>query len=217
MPLDDDTAARSRMRLVRLAAWLGDPAEWAPDGGGDAGLDAGARQAMAQSAVLRPVLNRWLADGMNLAALPFEPGFPEVLAQDEDTALAALVVTAPAAQLDVILRLFGAAVWQDRLRLAVLRTEREQLAATLGDDAMAFGLRRAPVLARALADPALMPASGDAIAAGRALCAALVARAHPALLAALALRWPDMTPPVELSERQVQAARTILYLQGIAV
>ena len=38
-----------------------------------------------------------------------------------------------------------------------------------------------------------------------------------ALLAALALRWPDMTPPVELSERQVQAARTILYLQGIAV
>ena len=109
---------------------------------------------------------------------------------------------------------FGAALWVEQLRLTVLRSDRERLAAQLGAEAMAFGLRRAPVFARALADLSLGRSAPDPVAAGYALCGSLVARARRGLFELFRLRLPDLPEPVALSDRQAQTAWAILALQG---
>ena len=198
--------------LLRLSAYLADPAAWVA---GDYGLADGARAMLASSRVTRPVLNRWLAERAGIANLGFDARFVAALDENEEISRGLGLCLADRETLDRIARFFAAAIWQDRLRLAVLKADREALLAELGPDALDFGLRRAPVFARALQEVPL-PRDMGAGPAGVALCAALIDRAHPALFALFRLRFPDPpAAPVALSEKQVQTAWALIALQGI--
>ena len=81
--------------------------------------------------------------------------------------------------------------------------------ALLGDDAMVFGLRRAPLLARPL--HALPFAAGDdLLAAGRRLCASLIHHASPPLHSIFRLRHADPSDPLDLSDPQARAGWAVL-------
>ncbi|PLL11190.1 hypothetical protein C0V75_18085 [Tabrizicola sp. TH137] len=207
MPLDHPPA----VGLFRLAEWLADPAAWLP---GDGGLPAELRAELAQSPVLRPLLNDWLTGQAGLVALD---GAATLLAEphsQEEVALAIALLTEPEDRLLDVARFLGAALWADRLRRTLLRSDRDSLAARLGAEAMAFGLRRAPLLARALMENPLAQTATDPLAAGYALSGALVARAHPWLFRLYRLRRPDLPDPIPLTDRQAQAAWAILALRG---
>ncbi len=209
MPLDD----AGNDALLRLATFLADPAGWFA---GDAGLDDGLRDAMAASPVLRPLLNRWLAERSGTRGFAPDAAIVAELGRSDEVRQAVMLLTAPEPRLLRTAQVFGAALWADRLRLTVLQRDRERLAQLLGADAFGFGLRRAPVVARALSDLGLSQQAPDPVSAGYALCGALVARARRDLFGLFRLRRPDMPDPVPLTERQAQTAWSIVAMGEVA-
>lgn len=199
-------AAMGGDRLLRLAEWLADPAGWFA---GDDGLPPDHRAALAASPMLRPALNRHLSRHIGIPGITMADSFVAALAQDDDTARATALATASGDHLHRAAQYLGAALCQNRLRTAVLRSERDRLTALLGDDAMAFGLRRAPLLARALQDLPLAT-SDDPLAAGRRLCASLIRRASPTVHAIFRLRQSAPDEPVDLSDPQARAGWAVL-------
>jgi hypothetical protein len=190
--------------MLRLAEWLADPASWLP--GDPSVLPDDLRAEMAASPVLRPALNRWLARNSGLDRLVINP-------VDLDAHAIALL-TAPAATQMQAARMLGAALWADRIRLALLKADRDRFAEQLGAEAIAFSLRRAVVFARPLTELGARLAAPDPVTAGRMLCAALLARAAPVLCDLFRLRHPDLSRPVPVTEGQAQAAWSVLALPG---
>lgn len=207
MPLDHGMPPA----MMRLAEWLADPAAWIP---GDPSLPEDLRAILGQSPILRPLLNDWLARSCGLAAMDWDSTIAEDPARAEEVGLAIALITEPDDRLLDVARFLGAALWVDRLRRTLLRSDRDRLAEQLGAEAMAFGLRRAPILARALMENPLAQSAEGPVEAGYALSAALVARAHPALHALYRLRLPALPDPLPLPDRQAQAAWAILALRG---
>lgn len=209
VPLDDTIGAAG----LRLAEWLADPAGWLPAGsGGLAALPDDLRDAMAASPVLRPALNRWLARNLGLDRLALDQTILARLNADTDAdAAVALLTASTAAQLQSA-RMLGAALWADRIRLALLKTDRDRLTGVLGADAMAFGLRRATVFARPLTEMGAKVPATDPVIAGRMLCAALLMRVAPALADLFRLCHPALPHLVPLSDAQARAAWSVLAL-----
>lgn len=213
VPLDDTIGAAG----LRLAEWLADPAGWLPAGSaGQSALPDDLRAAMAASPVLRPALNRWLARNAGLDQLALDqvvlarPGTDPDVDVDVDAAVA-LLTASPASQLQSA-RMLGAALWADRIRLALLKTDRDRLAGLLGADAMAFGLRRATVFARPLTERGAKFPATDPVIAGRMLCAALLARVAPVLADLFRLCHPALPTLDPLSDAQARAAWSVLAL-----
>ncbi len=206
MPLDE----ADRPAFLNFAGWLADPARWYR---GETGIDPGLQAAMAGSARLRPVLNDWLAGQVAQGGPALAAGLFAGVARDEGKALALGLLTAPDAVLERAARLFGAALVAERLRQAVLRSDRQRFADLLGPEAFDFAQRRAGVFARPLAGLSLADAD-DPVAGGLALCGSLIACEGQALFALFRLRCPQVAGPVALDARQVQAARAVLVLQG---
>lgn len=209
VPLDDPIGAAG----LRLAEWLADPAGWLPAGsGGPAALTDEMREGMAASPVLRPALNRWLARTVGLDRLALDPVvLARLSTHPEAEAAIALLTATPAVQLQSA-RLLGAALWADRIRLALLKTDRDRLATLLGADAMAFGLRRATVFARPLTEMGGTFPATDPVVAGRMLCAAMLARVAPVLADLFRLCHPALPAVDPLTELQARAAWSVLAL-----
>lgn len=209
VPLDDTIGAAG----LRLAEWLADPAGWLPSGaGGQSVLPDDLRDMMAASPVLRPALNRWLARNAGLDQLALDHAVLARLSTDPDSdAAIALLTASPASQLQSA-RMLGAALWADRIRLALLKSDRERLAALLGADAVAFGLRRATVFARPLTELGAKYPATDPVIAGRTLCAAVLARVAPLLADLLRLSHPALPTVDPLTEAQARAAWSVLAL-----
>lgn len=207
MPLDEADA----LSLLRLAGWLSDPAGWYR---AETGLDEGLRGRMADSAMLRPELNRWLAQRAGLADCGVGPAFVAGASRNPSRALALGLLMAGDEVLDRAARLLGGAVIAERLRKAVLRDERQRLAEALGGEAVEFGLRRAPIFAPSLAALPLAEMA-DAAGAGLALCGSVIAGEGERLFALFRLRRPDVAGPVALTARQVAEVRAVLSMQGV--
>lgn len=199
-------AAAGSDRILRLAEWLADPAGWLP--GGD-GLDPDLRAAMAASPLLRPALNGHLSRRIGTREIALDAGFVAALMRDDDLARAAALVIAPQDALHRAAQFLGAALCQERLRAAVLRTERARLSEILGEEALGFGLRRAPLVARAL-QALPLAGGGDPLAAGRILCASLIHRASAPLLGLFRLRQAEAVEPVSLTQAQAEAGWAVL-------
>lgn len=197
--------------LMRLAQWLADPAAWIP---GDADIPDDLRATLGQSPILRPVLNDWLARTRGLSLMEWDAAITDDPSRSEEIGLAIALITETDDCLLDIARFLGAALWVDRLRRTILRSDRDRLAEQLGSEAMAFGLRRAPILAKALMENPLAQSAEGPVEAGYALSAALVARAHPGLHALYRLRLPALPDPLPMPDRQAQAAWAILALRG---
>lgn len=209
VPLDDTIGAAG----LRLAEWLADPAGWlSAEPGGQVALPDDLRDAMAASPVLRPALNRWLARNAGLDKMALDQAVLARLNTDPDAEAAVALLTAPPMSQPQSARMLGAALWADRIRLALLKTDRDRLAALLGADAMAFGLRRATVFARPLTElGATFPAS-DPVIAGRMLCAAVLARVAPVLADLFRLCHPALPNLDPLTDAQARAAWSVLAL-----
>ena len=207
MPLDTGFAPA----LLRLAEWLADPVAWLPD---DPTIPPDLRALLAKNPLLRPLLNDWLAKRHGFAEQARDLPVEMDGARQDEISLAVALLCEPDDRLLDIARFLGAALWVDRLRRTILRSDRDRLAAQLGADAMAFGLRRAPVLAKALMENPLSNTATDPVTAGYALSAALIARAHPPLHDLYRLRMPNLPDPVPLTDRQAQAGWAILALRG---
>lgn len=207
MPLD----AGLSPAVLGLAEWLADCAAWLP-GRNDLAEDL--RSELAGSAVLRPLLNDWLAREVGLPALDWDAEVLAALRQSHEADLAVALLKEENDRLLDIARFLGAVLWADQLRRTVLKTDRDRLVAQLGADAMTFGLRRAPVMAKALMDGPLSRNSPDPVTAGYALAGALVARVHPCLFDLWRLRLPHLPDAVVLTDRQAEAAWAVLALRG---
>lgn len=207
MPLDTGYP----VALFRLAEWLADPAGWHP---GDPAIPDTYRKILADSPFLRPLLNDWIAQTSGLGEIDWDHMISADMARSEEISLAIALLTEPDDRLLSIARFLGASLWVDRLRRTILRSDRDKLAEQLGAEAMAFGLRRAPVLAKALMENPLARTATDPVAAGYALSAALIARAHPRLHDLFRIRMPNLPDPVPLTDRQAQAAWAILAIKG---
>jgi hypothetical protein len=201
-----DVAATGSDRILRLAEWLANPAEWFA---GDDGLGADHRSSFVASPLLRPLLNRHLSKRIDTARLPLDQDFVATIASSDEVARAIALATAPEATLHRAVQFLGAALCLGRLRTAVLRSERDHLTGLLGPDAMGFGLRRAPLIARAL--QSLPEAnSADPIAAGHILCASLIHHASPQVHGLYRLRQDQPAEPVALTDAQARAGWDIL-------
>lgn len=209
VPLDDPLGAAG----LRLAEWLADPAVWLPAGsGGQVALPDEMRDAMTVSPVLRPALNRWLARNAGLDKVALDHAILARLNADPDSEAAIALLTAPPAVQLQSARMLGAALWADRIRLALLKSDRDRLAALLGADAMAFGLRRATVFARPLTERGATFPATDPVIAGRMLCAAVLARVAPVLADLFRLCHPALPTIDPLTEMQARAAWSVLAL-----
>jgi hypothetical protein len=131
---------------------------------------------------------------------------------DPDSEAAIALLTAPPAVQLQSARMLGAALWADRIRLALLKSDRDRLAALLGADAMAFGLRRATVFARPLTERGATFPATDPVIAGRMLCAAVLARVAPVLADLFRLCHPALPTIDPLTEMQARAAWSVLAL-----
>lgn len=193
-------------RILRLAEWLADPSGWFA---GDDGLHPEQRAMLADSPLLRAALNAHLTRRIGTRDVALDAGFLAALAQDDDLARASALATAPEDSVHRASQFLGAALCQDRLRMAVLRADRDSLAASLGPEALGFGLRRAPLLARALQS---LPLAGhnDPLVAGRCLYASLIDHASTALHGLFRLRQSDPADPVPLTDVQAEAGWTVL-------
>ncbi|WP_163850652.1 hypothetical protein [Pseudooceanicola aestuarii] len=157
----DLTAVSGRMTL-ELAALLARPSDHFPDP--TAPLSA-PPEADTSAAPLAPDLAARLGDGplgrrcrdramaraAGLTALPFDAAFFRRLASADRPRLALRCVLAPPEVIDPLARLLAGAMAQDRIRHAILRADREALRLSLGDAALAFGMRQASVFAAPLA------------------------------------------------------------------
>jgi hypothetical protein len=195
--------------------------------GGAAGLDAGLVSRMQRAPLGQQALNAATRDALDLGALDFSDTFLRALGTDARARLAAeFLLAAPNAQQRIILRL-AAAIEQERVRNTVLRRDRLRLQACLGEDALTFGLRRAPAFAAELAalsvpnfalpdlsDPqqALPPAQNPFFAAGRGLMLDLLKTVEPALgvLAGHMLPSGPDAPAVSPDAAQTAAAWRII-------
>lgn len=206
MPLDDALGTAS----LRLAEWLADPVAWLPPGSaGQGALPDDLRESMAASAVLRPALNRWMARNAGLDRLALDPAR---LGSDPNADSAVTLLTAtPAVQLRAA-QMLGAALWADRIRLALLKVDRDRLNDQLGIDALSFGMRRATVFARPLTELGASSTAADPVAAGWRLCVALLARVDPVLSHLFRLRHPDLPAAEPLTDAQSRAAWSVLAL-----
>lgn len=162
---------------------------------------------MAASPVLRPALNRWLARNAGLERLAIKT-------TELDSKIVALLTASAEEQLQAA-KMLGAALWADRIRLALLKADRDRFTEELGGEAIAFGLRRAVVFARPLTELGAKLPAPDPVTAGRMLCAALLSRAAPVLSDLFRLRHPDLSRPVPLTEVQAQAAWSVLSLPQV--
>ncbi len=201
MPLDDAHTDAA----LRLAEWLADPARWLPCD--PTVLPDDLRAEMAASPVLRPALNRWLARNAGLERLAIKT-------TELDSKIVALLTASAEEQLQAA-KMLGAALWADRIRLALLKADRDRFTEELGGEAIAFGLRRAVVFARPLTELGAKLPAPDPVTAGRMLCAALLSRAAPVLSDLFRLRHPDLSRPAPLTEVQAQAAWSVLSLPQV--
>lgn len=209
MPLDEAPAAGT----LQLAGWMADPAGWLPAGMSEiAGLPRPMLDSMAASPVLRPALNRWLMRQVGLDRIALDvAALARLFADPQAGAAVALLTASDAAQVQAA-RMLGAALWADRIRMALLKSDRDRLAQDLGTDAMAFGLRRAVVFARPLTELGAASAAPDPVTAGRALCAALLGGVSPMLATLFRLRHPGLAAQEALTPAQAQAAWSVLSL-----
>lgn len=209
MPLHDTVGTAA----LRLAEWLADPAAWLPaKAAGQDALPEDLRASMAASPVLRPALNRWLARNAGLDRLAIDPSVLARLASDPDAETAVALLTAAAPTQLQAARMLGASLWANRIRLALLKADRDRLLDQLGADALSFGMRRATVFARPLVELGDTSKADDPVAAGRRLCGALVARVSPVLADLFRLRHPDLPPADALTDPQARAAWSVLAL-----
>lgn len=155
--------------------------------------------------------NRLLATQLGFEGAAFSPGFRDLLATSASCRMACKLVLAPEQRLTEVRRHLAAAVHQNRLRSAVMKADRDALAAVLGDSAWQSGLRQAPVFAAALAGlaPSGAAAIGDPAAmldhAG-GVAVALVGAEDPLLGRVLAARLPTAPRLAPLNDSQRAAA-----------
>jgi hypothetical protein len=127
--------------------------------GGAAALDAAMVARMQKGPLGQSALDAATRASLDLSALEFSTGFLRSLGTSEQARRSVQFVLAPlTAQHRIVLRL-SAAMAQERIRTSVLRRDRLRLLACLGEDAMTFGMRRAPRSAPDLAG--LMPGVPD--------------------------------------------------------
>lgn len=223
-----DLREPSGQLVLGLAALIARP--WARMGRA-AALDE-ALVARLQSAPLgRTALDAATRAALDLSALDPSEGFLKALATDPRAQLAARLVLAPeAAQMRVLARL-AAAIEQERIRGAVLRRDRMRLAVCLGEDAMTWGMRRAPLVAEPLAalaapdldlpeppePPATVPPGANPLlGAGRALLLHLLTEAEPGLAALADHVLPGPTADIQRPDAAEADAAWRVVERGLA-
>lgn len=123
--------------------------------GVSADLDGGMVARLQASPLGQKALDAATREALDLPGLAFSETFLRSLGTDARARLATqFVLATDQTRHRVVLRL-AAAMEQDRICQTVLRRDRLRLMACLGEDAMTFGLRRAPSFASALAALAL--------------------------------------------------------------
>jgi len=155
--------------------------------------------------------NRLLASRLGFDRAAFAPGFRDLLSTRATCRQACHLVLSPAARLAEVQRHLAAAVHQTRLRSCVLKSDREALAAVLGDAAWQSGLRQAPVFAAALAGlapsgPATISDPGAILDHAGGVAVALVSAEDPLLGRILSARLPGAHRISPLTESQQSAA-----------
>ena len=157
--------------------------------------------------------NRALSAALGFDDMAFGPDFRDRLVTSETCQLACRFVLSPQNQLDTSLRHLAAAIFQTRLRMAVLKTQREAVVATLGEEALQSGLRQAPVFAAALSALAPVDASdaGGYLPFAASVAVALATREDPVLGRILEARQPEIsTQKPSLTVDQAAAAWRVI-------
>jgi hypothetical protein len=193
---------------LALAAFFAAPATLiAPEGL----LDPGELAVLPGSGLALRLKNRLLAGRLGFDRAAFAPGFRDLLATRATCRLACQLVLSPAARLAEVQRHLAAAVHQTRLKSAVLKSDREALAAVLGEAAWQSGLRQAPVFATALAGlapsgPAAITDPGAILDHAGGVAVALVSAEDSLLGRILTARLPGAHRLAPLTDSQRSAA-----------
>lgn len=202
----DDT---SKIALLKLAVFLCKPSEWSDQ---STILSEGIPTAILSSRESRAAYEHWLANYNGVTRLSIDAAFLRSLNDTDFRRATELVIR----QGDFLQRLalrLAAAINQNSLRSAILKTERQRIQELYGADLSNFALRQAPTLARDLAG--LVTTEHEPLKQGLSLIGAMLRSYHIALSEIFNLRFPG-APAFEgtLSDRQLRSAWLVASFEG---